>query len=79
MRKFYFVGGPKTGQAEEFFRRLSQLGGPPSGWQIYPHAQNDGKALHIAESESEDEILSHLENFADLYERTEVMEIVERR
>ncbi len=26
MKKFYFVGGPRTGQAEEFFRRLNQIG-----------------------------------------------------
>ncbi len=31
MKKFYFVGGPKIGQAEEFFRRLNQIGGSPSG------------------------------------------------
>jgi hypothetical protein len=45
MKKFYFVGGPKTGQSEEFFRRLNQIGGTPFGWRIYPHAVNDGKAL----------------------------------
>ncbi len=56
MKKFYFVGGPKAGQAEEFFRRLAQIGGPPSGWRIYPHAIKDGKALHLVEVESQDEI-----------------------
>jgi hypothetical protein len=38
MKMFYFVGGPKVGQAEEFFRHLNQIGGPPSSWRIYPHA-----------------------------------------
>jgi hypothetical protein len=64
MKKFYFVGGPKTGQAEAFFRRLHQIGGTPSGWRIYPRAVNDGKALHIVDVESQDEILNHLQHFA---------------
>ena len=38
MKKYYFVGGPKEGFAEEFFQRLGKLGGPPVGWRIFPHA-----------------------------------------
>jgi hypothetical protein len=79
MKKFYFVGGPKIGQAEEFFRRLSQIGGTPSGWRFYPHAINDGKALHIVDTESQDDIIHHLEHFQDIYERSEIVEIIERQ
>jgi hypothetical protein len=79
MKKFYFVGGPKTGQSEEFFRRLSEIGGPPPGWRIYPHAVNDGKALHIVEAQSPDEILVHLHHFDGIYEQSEIVEIVEPR
>jgi hypothetical protein len=79
MKKFYFVGGPKTGQAEAFFRRLHQIGGTPSGWRIYPHAVNDGKALHIVDVESQDEILNHLQHFHDIYEWSEIVEIIERQ
>jgi hypothetical protein len=49
MRLFYFVGGPVPGAAEDFLRRLREIGGPLRGWKIYPHATNDGKALHVAE------------------------------
>jgi hypothetical protein len=79
MKKFYFVGGPKTGQAEEFFRRLNQIGGTPSGWRLYPHAGNSGKALHLVDAESQDDIVHHLEHFQDIYERGEIVEIIERQ
>jgi hypothetical protein len=76
MKKFYFVGGPKAGQAEEFFRRLNQIGGIPPGWRVYPHTGNSGKALHIVDVESQDEIVHHLEHFHDIYERSEIIEII---
>ena len=79
MKKFYFVGGPKTGQTEEFFRRLNQIGGIPVGWRLYPHAGNSGKALHLVDAESEDDIINHLEHFHDIYERGEIVEIIERQ
>jgi hypothetical protein len=79
MKIFYFVGGPKPGQAEEFFRRLKQIGGIPSGWRIYPHASNDGKALHLVEVKSQDEIVHHLEHFHDIYECSEIVEIIGRQ
>lgn len=79
MQKFYFVGGPKTGKFEEFFRRLDAIGGVPASWRIYPHADKNGKALHIAEVESEDEILNHLHHFDDIYEHSEIVEIIEPR
>lgn len=76
MKKFYFVGGPKVGKGEEFFRRLSVIGGSPPRWRIYPHASNDGKALHIAEVDSEEKILAHLRRFSDIYEWGKIEEIV---
>jgi hypothetical protein len=75
---FYFVGGPRPGKAEEFFRRLTAAGGPPSGWRIYPHASHDCNALHIVEATSPTEITSHLALFADIYERGEIVEIASR-
>jgi hypothetical protein len=78
MKKFYFVGGPKAGQAEEFFRRLNQIGGIPSGWCLYPHADSSGKALHLLDAESEEGIIDHLRHFQDIYERSEIVEIIER-
>jgi hypothetical protein len=77
MKKFYFVGGPKSGQSEAFFRRLNQIGGSPPGWHIYPHTVNDDKALHIVDTESQDGILNHLQHFEGLYEWSEIVEIIE--
>ena len=79
MKKFYFVGGPKTGQAEEFFRRLNQIGGSPSGWCLYPHADHSGKALHLIDAESQDDIIRHLEHFQGIYECSEIVEIIGRQ
>ncbi len=78
MKKFYFIGGPKSGRSEEFFQRLDQVGGTPSGWCVYPHAAVDGKALHIANADSLGNILDHLGNFEGIYERSEIVEIIER-
>jgi hypothetical protein len=79
VKKFYFVGGPKTGQSEEFFRRLNQIGGTPFGWRLYPHADGDGQALHIVDAESQDDILNHLQHFNDIYEWSEIVEIIDRQ
>jgi hypothetical protein len=72
---FYFVGGPKTGKAPEFFRRLEEAGGPPDGWAIYPHASGDGRALHLVTASSAEPILEHLRRFEDVYERDEIIEV----
>ncbi len=79
MRTYYFVGGPKPGQMEEFFRRLNAIGGVPPAWQIYPHVASDGKALHIVAVESLEEILNHLRHFEGIYERSEIVEIAEAK
>lgn len=79
MKKFYFIGGPKEGYVEEFFKRLANVGGTPSSWRIYPHANNDGKALHIMLVENESKILEHLNHFEDVYDRSEIIEIVDRQ
>lgn len=78
MKKYYFIGGPKKEFIQEFFNRLKKIGGPPSGWSIYPHANNDGKALHIVEAESDNEIFKHLKHFIDIYDRSEIVEITKR-
>ena len=79
MPTFYFVGGPLPGHADEFFRRLAQAGGPPPSWQIYPHASGDGKALHVVRAEADDAITTHLAQFADIYEASAPVEVVEPR
>lgn len=76
MKTFYFIGGPIEGKADEFFNRLAQIGGPPPNWRIYPHAARDGKALHLVQADTPQEIRDHLEQFAGLYERTEIVEVV---
>jgi hypothetical protein len=77
MRTFYFVGGPTAGRAEEFFRRLAELGGPPPGWHVYPHASGDGKALRIVQAENEDAIAAHLDHFPGIYEATSPTEVTD--
>lgn len=79
MKQFYFIGGPKVGKGDEFFRRLVGIGGTPPSWRIYPHASNDGKALHIAVVESQEEILVHLRRFDDIYEWGKIEEILGAR
>ena len=79
MHTYSFVGGPTPGNAEAFFRRLAEAGGPPPGWEIWPHAGGDGGALHLVRAESSDAIAAHLARFADLYRATPPVEVVERR
>ncbi len=75
MSMFYFIGGPKQGQVEEFFRRLAQIGGTPANWQIYPHVSDDGQALHIVSAGSRQDILDHLQHFQDIYAHSDIVEI----
>lgn len=78
MRTFYFVGGPTPGNTDAFFRRLAEAGGPLPGWRIWPHADGGGRALHVVPAETVADIEAHLARFADLYEATPPVEIVER-
>lgn len=76
MRLYYFIGGPKDEYQEEFFRRLRDLGGVPAGWQIYPHKQDDGKALHIVQASTLEEVIAHLRHFDGIYDHSEIVEIL---
>jgi hypothetical protein len=78
MRLFYFVGGPIEGQQDMFFRRLSEVGGSPPGWRLYPHVSADGRALHLVEANDEGEIGAHLARFGPIYERGPIVEVVAR-
>jgi hypothetical protein len=78
MRTFYFVGGPSEGQREAFLRRLSDIGGSPPGWRIYPHASRDGCALHLVETDSEATIRAHLAQFDPIYEHGPIVEVEPR-
>jgi hypothetical protein len=75
MRTFNFVGGPRPGQALEFFRRLERIVGSPAGWQIYHHVAGDDLALHVVAAESEQAIVDHLAHNADIYEYTAIIEV----
>ena len=76
MSTFYFVGGPTEGNQGAFFRRLAEVGGPPPGWQTYPHASGDGRALHLVQVDGKDAILAHLAQFDPIYERGPIVEVV---
>ena len=75
MSLFYFVGGPVAGQEEAFFRRLTEVGGSPATWRIYPHARGDGQALHVVEADGAAAIEAHLATFVPIYRRGPIIEI----
>jgi hypothetical protein len=75
MRRFYFIGGPVEGLQDAFFRRLAEVGGSPPGWRLYPHVDQDGRALHLIDASSEAEIEAHLAQFGPIYERGPIVEI----
>jgi hypothetical protein len=78
VRTFYFVGGPTEGNGDAFFRRLTEVGGLPPGWRIFPHASGDGHALHLLEADGEEAILAHLALFDPIYERGPIVEVAPR-
>jgi hypothetical protein len=78
MKTFYFVGGPTEGHQDDFFRRLTEIGGLPPGWRIYPHATGDGRALHLAQADGEEAIVAHLALFDPIYERGPIVEVAPR-
>jgi hypothetical protein len=76
MKTFYFVGGPRPGDIQKFHRRLATVGGPPEGWQVYPHADGSGLALHMVATDNVDTIAEHLQHFAGIYQAGAVIEVV---
>ena len=78
MKTYYFIGGPLSERAGEFFTRLKALGGPPPGWQLYPHASGDGNALHLVQANSTADITAHLDHFSDIYRHGPIVEVVPR-
>jgi hypothetical protein len=74
---FYFVGGPLPGEMVEFRRRLGDAGGPPPGWLILPHANGDGRALHVVHAETREEVLRHLALFDGIYVHEAIVEVKE--
>lgn len=76
MKTYYFVGGPTDGHADAFRRRLLAIGGTPPGWQVYPHANGDGQALHIVRTQDKASILAHLAHFRSIYARGRIVEVV---
>lgn len=76
MRTYYFVGGPVDGQTDAFLSRLREVGGPPGGWRIYPHASGDGQALHLVQSPALEPILAHLAQFGPIYRHGPIFEVV---
>jgi hypothetical protein len=78
MKHYYFIGGPRGGSEDAFIEKLKGIGGPPPGWLIYPHANRDGRALHVIETDAPTSISDHLEQFGSMYERGPIVEVVER-
>jgi hypothetical protein len=76
MRTYYFVGGPVGGQTDAFLRRLAEVGGPPRGWRIYPHATGDGQALHVVVCTTLEPIRAHLAQFGSIYRHGPIVEVV---
>jgi hypothetical protein len=74
---YYFVGGPTAGDRDAFMKRLEAVGGPPRGWHIYPHLSSDDRALHLVEATTVDDIAAHLANFEGIYERGDIVEIID--
>jgi hypothetical protein len=79
MKTYYFVGGPVESQADAFLHRLTEVGGSPDGWEIYPHASGDGLALHLVASDSEKAILDHFAQFDPIYRRGPIVEVIPRQ
>jgi hypothetical protein len=75
MRLFYFIGGPKPGQAVQYLRRLEEIGGNPPDWRVYPLVTSDGKALHLVRVDSPETIQVHLQSLAPYCEYSEINEI----
>jgi hypothetical protein len=78
MKHYYFIGGPRIGSEDAFVELLEAIGGPPPGWLIYPHANRDGRALHVIETDAPNAIVDHLERFGPIYERGPIVEVVKR-
>jgi hypothetical protein len=78
MSTYYFVGGPRPGCMEEFRARLQTAGGPPRGWLVLPHASGDGRALHVVEAESLQDVVRHLAAFDGIYAHDEIVEVRRR-
>lgn len=76
MKLFYFVGGPTEGHEDDFRRRLTEIGGSPSGWMVYPH-RVDREALHLVRTADLADIDAHLAQFGIAYERGPIVELVD--
>jgi hypothetical protein len=63
---------------DEFLARLRAAGGPPRGWLVLPHARGDGRALHVVEAGSAEEIACHLALFDGIYAHDEIVEVRRR-
>jgi hypothetical protein len=76
MKTYYFIGGPVPGHERDFFRELAAIGGPPADWRIYPHADEDARALHVVDAESDASIVAHLRRFDGIYAHGPIVQIV---
>jgi hypothetical protein len=77
LKLFYFVGGPPPDQQRAFLARLAELGGPPPGWRIYPHASGNGQALHLVETDDVASIPAHLTAFGPAYGHEPIVEVID--
>jgi hypothetical protein len=74
MPLFFYIGNPKKGKEKEFFDKVHSME-PPKNATLYPFAdRSTNKALHIVEAGSKEEVEGMI--FKDLYETTEITEIM---
>lgn len=76
MKKFYFVGGPKLEQSEEFMR-CAGLGGKRA-WCSYPANPNDGKNPSVARLEPQGVVWNRLLHFDGASQWSQIVTIAER-
>ncbi len=72
MRKFYFVGGLKLEQSEEFLRCPGVVGRKAAAWCIYPPGSSDGKL------EPQGVVWNRLLHFDGASQWSQIVEIAER-
>ncbi len=78
MKKFYFVGGPKLDQSEEFFRCPGLAGNKPSAWCIYPPSTNHGKDSKAAKFEPQGVAWNRLLHLDGASQWSQIVVIAER-
>ncbi len=78
MKKFYYVGGPKLEQSEEFSRCPSLAGKKPAAWCIAPRIPNDSKKSGAAKFEPQGVAWNRLLHLNSASEWSQIVMISDR-